>query len=234
MRVTTLAVYDSTGALVHWEGYEYEGPVAECKKGREVVDQAGKNSLATSGVATDVAKQARGIADKDQALQTGYRDKSDAAANDLLTVPQNGGLNPALARAFEQEKTQIGRAYNDTAGAAMRGIAARGMGVAPSGIEASIRNTAGRNADEAETTAYGDLLSKQLGLGVQGIERGDQQQQTYDPNKPLATTVSGLNASTNANEAATSAGEKRGKMGSKLGDIFSGISRVAGTVGALV
>lgn len=220
MRITTLAVFDSSGALIQWEGYEYAGPVAEAKKGRETVDQAGKNQLA-------LGKQAGDIATQDQAIQGGYRKDADTAAGNLLTVPTNGGLNPALARQFEEEKRQIGRTYNDTAEAGIRGIAQRGMGVAPTGLEASLRNTAGRNADEAETSAYSDLLGKQLGLGVKGVERQDQQQQVYDPTRPIGAAVG-------ANTGAVDAGKTRNKMGSKLGDIFSGIGQVASSVGAFV
>lgn len=219
MLITTY-VRVQDGEIVAWEGYEYEGEVAECKKGRETVDAAGKGQLG-------LGKQAGDIATADQGIQSGYRGAADTAADNLLTVPANGGLNPALSRAFEQEKTQIGKAYGDTAQAGLRGIAARGMGVAPTGLNASIMNTAGRNADEATTNAYGDLLNKQLGLGVSGIQRQDQQQQVYDPTRPIG-------AASGAYSGATSAGAARNKMGSKLGDIASGISGIAGAVAPFV
>jgi len=129
-------------------------------------------------------------------LQNSYRGAGDAAANKLFALPSNGGLNPYLKEQFGQEKEQIGKAYGDTVAAAQKGLAARGMGVAPSGMSASLINSANRNAGEATTNAYGQQVNNQLGLGLQGVKYNQEQQQLYSPLPAIDEQMKGGQAET--------------------------------------
>lgn len=124
-------------------------------------------------------------------LQNSYRKAGDTTANQLFRMPGNGGLNPYLSQQFAREKEQIGKAYGDSVAAAQKGLTQRGMGVAPSGMNASIVNTANRNAGEATTNAYGDAVNRQLGLGLEGVRYNQAQQQAYSPLNPLQLQMKG-------------------------------------------
>jgi hypothetical protein len=124
-------------------------------------------------------------------IQNTARNAGNRSAGQLFNLPADGGLNPYLKEQFGREKEQIGKAYGDTLAAAQKGVTARGMGVAPSGASTSMINTAGRNAGEAETGAYGDAVNHQLGLGLEGVKYNQEQQQMYNPLPALGTQMQG-------------------------------------------
>lgn len=157
---------------------------------------------------------ASNLAGQYQGLQSGYRKAGDTAASQLFTMPADGGLNPYLKQQFAREKEQIGKAYGDTVAAAQKGLTQRGMGVAPSGMNASLINTANRNAGEATTGAYGDAVNRQLGLGLEGVRYNQAQQQQYSPLNPLQLQMKG--------------GELESQLGG--GSTFSNIMKGVGTV----
>lgn len=148
-------------------------------------------------------------------IQTQARNNGNLAANKLFNLPANGGLNPYLKEQFGQEKEQIGKAYGDTVAAAQKGLTQRGMAVAPGGASTSMINTAGRNAGEAETGAYGDAVKNQLGLGLEGVKYNQEQQQMYNPLPAIGTKMQG--------------GQALQQMGatSGFGSIMKGIGTVA-------
>lgn len=127
-------------------------------------------------------------------------------------INTSGGLSPLVAKQLATEKGMIGKTYASAAQAGDRGLAMRGMGVAPSGLSASIKNTAINNEGQAETGATGNAFGVQNQLN----------------NTALAQPISALNATTGGINATTGAAEGLNKAGSTLGDIGSGLSGLAG------
>lgn len=87
----------------------------------------------------------------------------------------------------------------------------RGMGSAPAGLTASIKNSAVNNAGNAETGAVGNAFETQNRLN----------NTAYNP------AIEATNAVSNSVNAATGAGSALNKAGSTLGDIGSGLSGLA-------
>lgn len=203
MLITTRVTYSSIDDFINgrqptaWEGFEYEGPVAELKKGRGELQSA-----STAGV--NNTKQAQGIAN----------DAENIAKSEINT---SGGLSPLVSAQLANQKAQINKAYTTAAQAAQRGLAMRGMGVAPAGLDASIRNTAINNEGQAETGATGNAFGVQNELNNNAFKQ---------PLSALDVANSGVNATTNAGTALN-------KAGSTLGDIGSGLSGLAG-IGASI
>lgn len=207
----------STGAVIEHDWYEYEGPVAETKKGRDNLQGA----AARGGQST---QNSLNIANRDTGVQQGYQAGGDKIANSEVNT--SGGLSPLVSKQLANEQGQIGKAYSTAAQASQRGLAQRGMGVAPSGMDASIRNTAINNQGQAQTGAVGNAFGtqNQLNQGVLNYDVG--QQQLYDPLRALHTANEGV-------EATTGAGSALNKAGSTLGDIGTGIGTVLGAASGL-
>lgn len=204
---------DGRFAILNEESFEYSGPIEEAKKGRAQAEEA------ASG-ANDTANSATHMADVDRSSQMAYKKQSDPFAASL-TPGADGSLSPYASAQFGQQKRNIAKTYGDVAQTGLRGLAARGMGSAPTGMQSSIINTAGRNAGEADTNAYEDAQKNTLNQGLAGLQYSQGQQQLYDPTKLLQTSISGRGTAANA------AGI-RNKMGSGLGDVASGLGAFAG------
>jgi len=198
LRVITKLTYASIDDFINnaqpltEEGYDYSGPVAELKKGREQLASA-----ANAGEAN--TKSAQNIGDITTKL----------AGSE---VNMNGGLSPLVAKQLANEQGLIGKTYADASRAADRGLAMRGMGVAPSGLSASIRNTGINNAGQAETGAVGNAFGLQNTLNNTAY------------NQPL----NALNVANSGVGATTGAGTALNKAGSTWGDIGSGLSGLTG------
>lgn len=215
MRIHTKLVFDRDGKLIHEEGFEYSGPVAECKKGRNPL-----SSAASTG--ENLGNTANQIAGQDQGIQSGYRNQSDAAvANQMNT---NGGLSPLVAKQLANQQGLTAKAYSGQAQGALKGLTARGMSAAPTGMESSIRNTAINNAGQAETGNVGNAFGTQNELNQRGIQYLTGQQQLYNPLNAVEAGSQAVNATTNAGSALN-------KAGSTLGDIGSGLTTLAGLGG---
>lgn len=199
------------------EGYEYFGPVAELKKGRDNLQGAANRGGQSTQKSLD-------IANRDTGVQQGYQAAGDKIANSQVNT--NGGLSPLVAKQLANEQGQIGKAYSTAAQASQRGLAQRGMGVAPSGLEASIRNTAINNAGTAQTGAVGNAFGTQNQLNQGALNYDVGQQQLYDPLRALHTANEGV-------EATTQAGQALNKAGSTLGDIGTGLGTVLGAATSL-
>ena len=237
MRITTKAVYASIDDFINnanptsWEGFEYSGPLAELKKGRNQL-----SSAANAGVKS--TNNALGIAGQDAGIQGGYRNQSNNIANSEVNT--NGGLSPLVAKQLANEKGQIGKAYSGAAQAAQRGLSQRGMGVAPSGVNASIANTAINNQGQAETGAVGNAFGAQQGLNNQVMNYDVGQHQLYDPLRALHTANEGVGATTGAASALNKAGSTLGDIGSGIGTLMgaatglSGLGGIAGIGGKLL
>jgi hypothetical protein len=228
VRITTRVTYASINDFINnaqpksWEGFEYSGPVAELKKGRGELQSA-----ASSGQkSTDAAL---GIAGADNGIQRDYRGQGDILNNQSINT--QGGLSPLVAKQLANERGQIGKAYSSAASAADRGLSMRGMGVAPSGLSASIKNTAINNEGQAETGAVGNAfgLQNQLNESARNYDVGQQQQ--YDPLRALHAANEGVGATTNAAQALNKAGSTLGDIGSGIGTVMGAASTLSGLGG---
>lgn len=133
-------------------------------------------------------------------------------------INTNGGLSPLVSRQLANNEGQIGKAYTSAAQGAERGLSQRGMGVAPSGLQASIQNSAINNAGQAKTGAIGNAFGTQNELN----------------NTALAQPISALNATTGGVNAATGANTALSNMPTMGGQIFSGLQGLAQTgIGAV-
>lgn len=198
MRVYTKTRYDRDYNIVEEVFYEYDGPVALAKKGRETVEDAAKKS-------GKLADTAQGWATENRAATTPF--------NKSLIPSASGELSPYVKAQLDKQKSDIAKTYGDIAQTGMRAAASRGFGSAPGGNIASIYNTAGRNAGEAERSAYADAQNRTAQLGLAGSE-------LLDPNKPL--------------QEATGATGQEGELGVARGKMGSGFSDVLGGLGGLV
>ena len=162
------------------------------KKGRGALGNAASAGQTNTTDAQNIAGKATNIADSE--------------------VNTNGGLSPLVSKQLANEKGQIGKTYSTAAQAADRGLSMRGMGVAPSGLSASIKNSAINNEGQAETGAVGNAFGTQNELNNTAYNQ---------PLKAIDTANGGVAATTNAGTALN-------KAGSTLGDIGSGLSGLAG------
>lgn len=222
MIVTTSVTYKSIDDFIakgikaprlSWTGHIYSGPLAVCKKGRGGLTQ-------NQNTANGMASQAAGLANSDAGIQTGYRSKGDALMNSMTST--NGGLSSGLSKQLANEQGQTGQAYQRVAQAGLRGMAARGMGGAPTGQAASIANTAGNQTAQAQTGEIGNAFGQQQQLNLAGANYDQGAQQLYNP-------LNAIQAGSGAVNAATGAGQAVNKAGSTMGDIASGL----GTLGSL-
>ena len=128
-------------------------------------------------------------------------------------INTSGGLSPLVSRQLANNEGQIGKAYTSAAQGAERGLSQRGMGVAPSGLQASIQNSAINNAGQAKTGAIGNAFGTQNELNNTALSQ---------PISALNATTGGVNASTGANQALSN-------MPTFGGQVFSGLQGLAGT-----
>jgi len=122
-------------------------------------------------------------------------------------INTSGGLSPLVSKQLANNEGQIGKAYQSTVQGADRGLSQRGMGVAPSGLQSSIQNTAINNAGQAKTGAIGNAFGTQNELN----------------NTALAQPISALNATTGGVNAATGANTALSQMPTMAGQVFSGL-----------
>lgn len=199
--VTTLAIYDHTGRLTELEGYLYDGPVAECKKGRETQE-------ANQNYAASTAKNYGN-------LQTGYRGKGDSIANNLVSAP--GQMSTYAKANYNASLRNNAQAANNERQQGFSTIARRGFGSVPVGAGSSITNTANRDNMAADTSAYTKAMDDTLNHNLTALNYFTGQQQEYNP--------------ANMVNAASNAAQVRSQMGSTFGDIMSGIQGLGSTFG---
>lgn len=149
----------------------------------------------------NTAKQAQ------QGITTGQGLENQAQNIASQSINTSGGLSPLVSKALANNEGQINRAYSGAAAGANRGLAQRGMGVAPSGLTASIDNTAINNAGLARTGAIGNAFNTQQELN----------QTALNP------AISALGATTGATQASTGANQALANMPTMAGQIFSGL-----------
>jgi len=150
-------------------------------------------------------KSAANSATGNVATAQGLENQGANIANSEINT--SGGLSPLVAKQLASEQGQIGKAYTSATQGAERGLSQRGMGVAPSGLQSSLQNTAINNAGQAKTGAIGNAFGEQNTLN----------------NTALAQPINALNAGTGAVNSAVGAGQALSQMPTKVGNIFSGL-----------
>jgi hypothetical protein len=133
-------------------------------------------------------------------------------------INTSGGLSPLIAKQSANEQGQIGKAYTGATQVANRGLSQRGMGVAPSGLGASITNTGINNAGMAKTGEIGQAFGEQNNLN----------------NTALNQPISALNAGTGAVNASTGANTALSNMPTMAGQVFSGLEGLGQTAGSVM
>ena len=127
-------------------------------------------------------------------------------------VNTNGGLSPLVSKQLANEQGMIGKTYQTASQAADRGLSQRGMGVAPSGLSASIKNTGINNAGTAQTGAVGGAFGTQNQLN----------NTAYNP------SINAENAITGGVDASTKANTAESQIPSTFGNIMTGLSGLTG------
>ena len=217
MRIHTFTTWqlndDGTWTLLRDEGYDYIGPTALAKKGRKKATRAAERAEARE-------KEQDRIRAEAEAVQKENRARSDAIASQYeATGP--GEISPSAQAEYGSQLENIINTYRGLREAGMRATAQRGFGRAPSGFEASMRNTLSEGEAGATGDAYKDALARteegrRIALGYR-----TGQQQFYDP------TERNL-AAGNLGEQTGGAYERVGRMGNTFSDVLGGISTLAG------
>jgi hypothetical protein len=127
-------------------------------------------------------------------------------------VNTSGGLSPLVGKQLASQQGLAGKNFQNNAAAAQRGLAARGMGAAPTGQSASIANTATQNAGQADTQLAGNAFGTQNQLNQNALGYLQGQQQIYNP--------------VAANSALIQGGATQGQMGSTFGNVLGGLSNL--------
>lgn len=200
-RISTFVRFEWNGSRyipVEAEGFDYDGPVEEAKKGRESEEAA--------------AKAAQDKAKKDEGTQDAARATAEPFAKSLLPNG-DGSLSPYVKAQYANDLLNIHGTYGNAMRVGLRTLAQRGLGQAPTGAESSLINTQREGEAGADNDAYTNAENRTLSGGLEGLKYYQGQQINYDPNKDTQTQAD--------------AAYKRSQMGSTLGDIGSGISTLA-------
>ena len=147
-----------------------------------------------------------------QGITTGQGLENQAQNIASQSINTSGGLSPLVSRQLANNEGQIQKSYASAAQGAQRGLAQRGMSAAPSGLQASITNSAVNNAGQAKTGAIGNAFGTQNELN----------QTALNP------AISALGATTGATNAATGANTALSQMPSTGANVFSGLQGLAG------
>jgi hypothetical protein len=203
--ITTKITRDmNTGKVSLYRGYLYNGEAVLLKKGREEQQQVASGQL--EQMKADTAQRANQLA-KAEPFISGLES----------TAP--GQLSPLSESQYGADTRNIAKTYGDIRANGLRAIGQRGFANAPSGMLASVINTAGQNQGADETHAYENALQQTYGQGLEAAKMRLGLVSTYDPTKPAAV--------------ASDAAARRAQMGSTLGDIGGGISQMASAAAGL-
>lgn len=186
--------------------YEYDGPVALCKKGRESQQKI-----------TDAQIK---MMQEQQAKQAIEQAAADRTISQFETQGKPGQLSPAAAAQLGSDMDNINRTYNGMRQTAFANMGARGFGSAPSGFSLAAQNGINLGQAEAGTGAFRNAQANTQAL----LDRALQ----------ARMGLSGQNLSGENNAAVTGMNSAlaQSKMGSTLGDIGQGISTAANIAGS--
>lgn len=202
MKIATKVILDIASLeVIVWDGFEYEGSVAACKKGR---DEMASLTSELQGLSTQLTGNGQQAYDTTQGLL-----KQDIGSS----AP--GSLTPAAQQQLAADNDNITRTYNGMKQTAMSTMGQRGLGSAPSGFAQTTQNSINQGQANASTGAYRNAVEdtqkeRNFATSEEGTLSGQQ-------------TSAGLNA---AGGALTGAMDQN-KMGSTAGDILGGIAEAA-------
>jgi len=193
---------------------EYEGPVAECKKGRE-----GLGANAAAG-----QKQA-GVNNANE--QQSYNQAQSLLGEDIGSSTP-GSLTPAAQAQLASDNDNINRVYNGMRQQAFSSLQQRGFNNAPSGFTTATMNGINQNEGNAETGAYRNAqentqAQRNFATQEEGTLSGQQGQ----------LGASNLGLSTNAFMDQNRAGSTLGDIAQGVGDAVDLVSPIAGAVGTI-
>jgi hypothetical protein len=115
MRITTKAVFNLDGELIHWEGYEYSGPVEECKR-----DKAKEQATQQMNMMNQLTQQ-------NLATQLGMVSPLVPSLQGMVQNPT--GFDPAGLAAMKSAAIQnTGQMGNQAMNQAKQLLASRGLG----------------------------------------------------------------------------------------------------------
>lgn len=186
--------------------YDYDGPVMECKKGREIMKQ---NSLADQ----EMAKSARERSGQQYQTVQGLQ-------NEMVGSSTPGSLTPAATAQFAADRDNIARTYNGLRRTAFATLGQRGMGNAPSGMSVATNNGLNLGEEGADTGAFRNAQVNTQNQRNRALSSAEGQTGTQGS---LGNTASG--ESTNSAVALN-------KAGSTFGDIMGGIAEAAPIIAA--
>jgi hypothetical protein len=197
MRVYTRVEFEWNGEQyvpVHEEFYEYDGPVAQLKKGRDVIDQN--------------MKKEQKYGDKSEGIQDINRNKAEGFVSSLEST-KPGELSSLAQAQYANDVDNIVDTHGKNMEVGLRMLKTRGMGSAPSGAQSSLINTANEASGRDQTMAYRNAQATSYGQGLEALKYRTGMQQMYNP----------LDAWSTSDKAAAA----RSQMGSTLGDIGTGL-----------
>lgn len=185
--------------LVSDEWYEYEGVIAEAKKGREGEGQVAKSQQALAASETPA-----------------FLGEVSPINNflDEYTPSSPTSFSPAVQAQYDADMSNVRNTYSNLASSGFRQLGARGFGSAPTGAASSLTSSLGREEGQGETDAYRNAQVNNTNQGFRALAGRMGLMSQVDPNRALSgagTSYANLN-----------------KMGSTLGDIGAGISSAAG------
>lgn len=205
MFIATRVIFDpETFKAIPIEGYEYEGPLAEAKKGREAMG--------------DLTTQLQGLLKQYSGNGQQSYDTAQGLLKQDIGSSAPGSLTPAASAQLASDNDNIQRTYNGMRQTAMATAGQRGLGSAPSGFEKTTENSIAQGQGNASAGAY------------RNAQENTQQQRNFatsgEMNLSGQQTGAGLGA---GGEAITGAADQS-KMGSTAGDILGGVAGVAGAL----
>jgi hypothetical protein len=204
MRISTKVLFDPiTFKAIPVEGYEYEGPIDEMKKGRDEMAQFTQEAQQMLGQLSGNAQQSYG-----QAQNLLQEDMGSS---------KPGSLTPAAQAQLASDNDNIARTYGGMRQTAAATAGQRGFGAAPSGFAKTTENGINLGEANAQTGAY------------RNAQQNTQQQRNLALSGETALSGQQLGGSLGALGAGETGAFDQSRMGSTAGDILQG---VAGGIGA--
>jgi hypothetical protein len=197
----TYQMTDDGLMLVETRWCVYEGPLWECKKGREQAKTLTNDEIA----------QEKALAAKQAAEQAA----ADKTIGTFETQGQPGQLSPAAAAQLAADNDNINRTYNGMRQTAFATMGARGFGNAPSGFGLAEQNAINQGQAQAGTGAFRNAQVNTQNLEDKAL------------NARMGLSGQDMSGQTAAAGTGLQGAQAMNKMGSTLGDIAGGVAAIA-------
>src|SRR6266550_932185 len=188
--------------LVSHDGvYLYDGPVALCKKGRDVVEKNMKSDQAT--------------ATQNRANSQDAYNKTQGLLGENIGSSAPGSLTPAASAQLAADTDNINRTYNGIRRQQAVTLGQRGFSNAPSGFSLAAENGANQGQEQSETGAF------------RNAQLNTQNQRNFATGEEASLTGQQGSLGNQASGESTSAAVARNHMGSTFGETMGGIAQIA-------